>query len=285
MFINCAFGNRDVNRRTYLAVLGSTAVAGCAGLGDDGTDDESPTGTDTDTDADAGSPTSTATDSPSETGTETDSSTSAEESLSQEAGAESAGSIEVAELAALSDVSWDPEMETAAGTGAVVGTAENVSGDVLGRLRNRLTLFDDGDDVVATTSESLEFMKAGSTYQFALPFTGSDPSSVARFRLDARAWSDAVGNPNDGQVSVSDDEFVELDDGSYAARGTVTNETDEEIFRVLPHVNFYDGSELVAYGDDAITGLGAGESAEWQVPFTGESPDAVGEHQVVVLLE
>lgn len=275
MFINWAFGRSNVNRRTYLAVIGSVAAAGCSGTDPAaGTDAQ---GTDATGTAESPSPSET------EAGTETET-TTAEESLSRAADAEG-GSLEVGDMARLSDVRWDPEVETASGTGAVVGTAENVSGDVLGRLRNRLTLFDDADDVVGTTSESLAFVRSGTTYQFALPLVGGEPDSVARFRLDARAWSDPIETVNDGQVAVSDDEFTAFEDGSYGVRGTVTNESDEAIFRVLPHVNFYDGDELLAYGSDAVTDLGAGESAEWRVPFGGDSPDAVGDHQVVVALE
>lgn len=288
MFINWAFGRSKVNRRTYLAVIGSVAAAGCSGTDPEaGTDTQGTDaiGTATDGEGAAESPTPSETEAGTGTGTETETeTTTAEESLSQAADAEG-DSLEVGDMARLSDVRWDPEVETASGTGAVVGTAENVSGDVLGRLRNRLTLFDDADDVVGTTSESLTFVRSGATYQFALPLVGGEPDSVTRFRLDARAWPDPVETVDDGQVAVSDDEFTEFEDGSYGVRGTVTNESDEAIFRVLPHVNFYDGDELLAYGSDAVTDLGAGESAEWRVPFGGDSPDAVGDHQVVVVLE
>lgn len=261
----------------YLAALGSTAVAGCVGTGsDDGSDatdaaSATPTGT--------GDATQTETESASIEGTATETMTTEEQSISQKLDADAAGSVDLAGLATVSDVQWDAEK------GAVTGTIENASDAVLGRVRNRLTFLDDGGDLVAKTSESIRFVRSGSTYQFALPFTGSDASAAASFRLDARVWSEALGTVADGQVSVSGDQFTQFEGDGHGVEGTVTNDSDEDLFRVLPHVNFYDGDELLAYGSTAITNLEAGNSADWQVAFPGESADAVGDYQVVVLIE
>ena len=258
-----------MNRRNYLAILGSAALAGCAGTGGDPTDTGTAPG--------AGSP------SPSPTGTETV--TTEKKSFSRKAGAKATGAIDVAGVARLGDVEWKPEAETPVGTGAVVGTVTNVSGDRLGRYHGRLTLLTEAGDMAGTGGHTLRFMKKGSTAEFVLPYSGDSPGAVASFRYDAQVWSKSLTPVNDGQFAVDAGEYGRLGDGGYGVTGTVTNETDRTIFRVLPHVNFYDGKTLLASADDAITNLEAGSSAEFVATFPGASPKSVGEAQVVVTYE
>jgi hypothetical protein len=128
---------------------------------------------------------------------------------------------------------------------------------------------DDGG-VEVTTSESAP---AASTTSVADSVAGTEPAPSS---TEPQPVIDVVHQPGEGEFdgALDDVEFTCTSDGStWTAQGSATNSSaataDYRIFMA-----FLDSSgETVALIEEEVTGVPAGESADWSVQFASDAAD------------
>ena len=267
----------DMNRRRFLAVVPTAAVAGCLS-----SDETATAGTTTFTDEPTRQPTSTQ-DTPTES---TQDATDLEDvSTRATASPEKGEPLTVPGAAQLTGHRWPADYDHRGYTSGVVGRVENIGDNRLGRIYVEVNFLDEEGTIIGEGWDSVQFIRPGEFYDIHLPYNGDAPSErVAEYELVLRPDTDPITPLNSGEVDITEQQWGRIDETGYGVAGTATNVGEDRLRSVILTVNFYDGNHLLYERKDKVSRVGPGQSFEWSVGYYRDDPpsEAVEDYAVIV---
>lgn len=242
------------SRRTFLttsAVATLGLIAGCSSSEEmDGSDHSDGDDTTTTTTEVTTEPTNTP------TMTETTTTTEPTTTTTPEGSAEV--SIESSELQKR-ETSYDTEAY-------VLATIVNNGNQISGELSVKGRFYDEDDNLLDSTTESLPYLKPGETWSCYIKYL-DDGEAVKSHKIDGEYDTEAPRMEIDG-LNVTD---TSMNKGSYDATitGTIENELEEDADYLAAVARFWKDDVILASGLDNITDVPAGENWSFEASYMG----------------
>ncbi|SEU00744.1 FxLYD domain-containing protein [Natrinema hispanicum] len=180
------------------------------------------------------------------------------------------------------DFGWT-DRELNFGTPGAAGVVKNLSRNRLAKAALAVDFYDEETQIGSNTSW-FDFLETGEYGTLEVPYTEDDPNRVTRIQVSTSVQESPILSVNNGQVTVNDNEISETEHGWPTVTGTIVNNTNDRLERVMIHVNFYHGQELLAQSRDSASRLGPEERAEWSAPTNRADPDEITRYSTVTTI-